>query len=301
MTPTQPTSTRNVILIAGKAGSGKDTIANMLEKQLSAKGFDVRNIWFAAPIKDFAANVFDFSRDQLWGSSHYRNVPDLRFRTPTVQHEVLLRLKAYGRSWIESLYGVLPEPPLPAAPSGDLSFFEYLKTARPYLSPVEKSQRVLNAYSALEALVANQLLDPQLTARRVLQELGTEWGRQVIATDIWIQYAKHMVTRPPVETDDRPKVFLIRDTRFQNEAEAFRQAVNQGEIDRMGLLHIEREGSGLHGETAQHASEDHQWLSHWCLHHVYQFTNNSKGLESLEHKVQEMVPSILHRLHLVQP
>lgn len=57
----------NIIVINGKAGSGKDTVANYLLKQ---KGF--QKISFADPIKRFIQELWGFSYEQLWGSSEKR-------------------------------------------------------------------------------------------------------------------------------------------------------------------------------------------------------------------------------------
>lgn len=60
-----------IIGIVGKAGSGKDAVAGMIP---GAKRFS-----FADPLKEFCAEVFDWSREQLWGPSELRNVPDKRY------------------------------------------------------------------------------------------------------------------------------------------------------------------------------------------------------------------------------
>lgn len=64
----------NLIGISGLAGSGKDTIANILLKN---DGFI--SLAFADPIKRFAADLWGFSKEQLWGASQNRNKHDLRY------------------------------------------------------------------------------------------------------------------------------------------------------------------------------------------------------------------------------
>lgn len=51
-----------------------------------------------------------------------------------------------------------------------------------------------------------------VSARRCLQTLGTEWGRNTINSDIWINITKHRIE----ESD--AKIFIIDDVRFDNEA-----------------------------------------------------------------------------------
>jgi hypothetical protein len=65
---------RMIIGITGKAGSGKDTVADILVKD---HGF-VR-IGFADVMKRFCAEVFGFTDEQLFGPSSERNRPDHRF------------------------------------------------------------------------------------------------------------------------------------------------------------------------------------------------------------------------------
>lgn len=63
-----------IIGICGQAGSGKDTAADFLVKD---HGF--AKVSFADPMKRFCQEIFDFTDEQLWGSSQFRNAPDSRF------------------------------------------------------------------------------------------------------------------------------------------------------------------------------------------------------------------------------
>ena len=60
--------------ISGLAGSGKDTVANLLGKH---HGFV--SVSLADPMKRILQDLFAFSEDQLWGPSERRNVPDRRY------------------------------------------------------------------------------------------------------------------------------------------------------------------------------------------------------------------------------
>lgn len=69
-----------IIGLVGLAGSGKDTVADMLQR---FHGF--RKVAFADPLKRIARDVYAFSDDQLWGPSEFRNAPDMRYpRGPKV-------------------------------------------------------------------------------------------------------------------------------------------------------------------------------------------------------------------------
>jgi hypothetical protein len=64
-----------IIGLCGKAGSGKDTTADILVKN---HGFV--KVAFADILKRFCMEVFTFSEEQLWGSSEKRNAPDKRYQ-----------------------------------------------------------------------------------------------------------------------------------------------------------------------------------------------------------------------------
>lgn len=185
----------NIIGISGQAGSGKDTAADML---LAKEG--VIKLSLADPIKRFARELWDFSDDQLWGPSEFRNKPDERY------------------------------------PIGD----EFL------------------------------------TARKVLQHLGTEGGR-AIDYDVWIRYAIKIATillttkreycyspqgglepyisqypQGEFETLDnfpeQVKVVVIPDCRFNNEIQFIKEAGGK-------LVRVIRPGAGLKGDFGKHQSE----------------------------------------------
>lgn len=63
-----------IIGVCGKAGSGKDTIADILVKD---HGFV--KVAFADPLKRICQEVFEFTTEQLWGPSEKRNEADFRY------------------------------------------------------------------------------------------------------------------------------------------------------------------------------------------------------------------------------
>jgi hypothetical protein len=64
----------NLIGISGLAGAGKDTAAEILVKE-----FGFVRVALADPIKRICKEVFEFTDEQLWGSSERRNAVDERY------------------------------------------------------------------------------------------------------------------------------------------------------------------------------------------------------------------------------
>ena len=63
-----------IIGLSGLAGSGKDTVANVL-----ADKYSFVRVALADVIKRYCMELYDFSYDQLWGESNLRNIPDKRY------------------------------------------------------------------------------------------------------------------------------------------------------------------------------------------------------------------------------
>lgn len=79
--------------------------------------------------------------------------------------------------------------------------------------------------------------------RYLMQTLGTEWGRQMVADDIWLQIAR---SRIQALVDQGVQV-VIDDVRFDNEAQLLRD---------MGALIIEiRRKGDCYEDASAHASE----------------------------------------------
>jgi hypothetical protein len=86
--------------------------------------------------------------------------------------------------------------------------------------------------------------------RRLLQTIGTEWGRETIHPEIWI-----MATLRRIDASEAA-LAVITDVRFENEAEAIRRRGG-------AVWHVVRPGAGLAGATAEHSSE--QGLPPECI------------------------------------
>lgn len=82
------------------------------------------------------------------------------------------------------------------------------------------------------------------TPRYAMQTVGTEWGRDLIAPDLWIRAFNAALAKVPAGTP-----VVVDDCRFPNEADAIRVAGG-------ALVRVERPGAGA--GAIGHSSEAHQ-------------------------------------------
>lgn len=149
-------------IVGGGAGSGKDTVAEMM-----VEGRNGVMIAQADPMKRFAQAAFGFSYSQLWGPSNHRNAPDERFVTAEgakaqfdKAREVIF-FTPMGRQWCIEI----------GAPAA-------LRNLEAWFNALEK-----------EYVGTGKILTPRAT----LQLLGTEFGRAV-SPDIWSELAIRYAT-----------------------------------------------------------------------------------------------------------
>lgn len=91
-----------------------------------------------------------------------------------------------------------------------------------------------------------------LTAREIMQTLGTEWGRKTLHEDFWVQLASGKVERligtSFKKSANVPLKLIFDDVRFANEADMIRR---YGGI----VVLIDRPGTAKPESIAAHASE----------------------------------------------
>ena len=96
----------NVILITGKARSGKDYTANLLKQALEANGKIVQQLFFAAPLKQIIAATFDITLEQLDEYKNYQ-VPlfiDKHMDAPSVTNFRTI-LQRFGTEGMKPIFG----------------------------------------------------------------------------------------------------------------------------------------------------------------------------------------------------
>lgn len=188
-----------VYIVGGGAGSGKDTVAEMM-----IKGRNGVMIAQADPMKRFVLAGFGFSVNQLWGPSSARNAPDSRYETTE-------GMKAQFAACRERIF--------------------YTPLGRQWLIEIGAPAALRNLEAWFDGLEKTYLeSNKALTPRAVLQLLGTEFGRAV-SPDIWselaIRYAQLLLrgnvsyTREdgirPDPANPGHRFVVITDGRFRNE------------------------------------------------------------------------------------
>lgn len=150
----------------GKAcsmGSGKDTAADFIVKLNFAK------VALADPMKRFTAEVYNFSRDQLWGPTKSRNAVDRRYVRKFNKHLPRGYAVICGRCF-------------------DAAFPDGIEEKTVGLSGPQVCQACgedcLHGLTGYEARTPVEL-PVFLTPRHALQQLGTEWGRDCWQ-DTWV-------------------------------------------------------------------------------------------------------------------
>ncbi len=251
-----------IVGVKGSARSGKDTIAGFLAEALG--GVCIAQ---ADPMKRFAATLFGFTEEQLWGGAAKEAV-DPRAAVPGFWSAAESVLMEVAPPTMMFDWGIAPEKAMPYL----RAWFASLQASPETFSP-----------------------------RVVLQTFGTEFGRAV-EKDVWSRYSLGVAETllnggsaydrsrglyPYNGTDLTPGWVLVTDVRFRNEA------LN---IKRLGgwiLEVINPEAAGPsnvgikgHASETELATIPKTWTD-------VRFTNDKKGgLDTARFYVEELVRNL---------
>jgi hypothetical protein len=214
-----------IIGLLGPAGSGKDLVADWFV----SKGFV--KVAFADPMKRFAQEAFSLSTEQLWGPSHERNK-----RFPV------------DMAWWFNAIGRLP--------MAAKEIIQYV---------LQESDRVSGYLKLLDWFTWLRKTWPEeISAREILQTIGTEWGRTVDPL-IWCRHA-HLVAEKlsygmvsysqekglSVSLDSKgPAGVVIPDHRFVNEVMETKKHGETSYVLRLRRLAREEKIIGINNHVSE--------------------------------------------------
>lgn len=244
-----------LVLLCGQANSGKDTVASMLVQNHGAVA-----IAQADPMKRLGYHVFRFTENQLWGPSEARNAVDTRFAKPEDNEKYLQLLRLNSQNFITSVL-----------PNADDKW-------------KEADYRLIEWGTDL---LGKAIAEKGLSPRKMLQTLGTEWGRMV-SRNMWADLARDTALKSLggglrydrlkglyEEKSFMPNMAVIIDGRFRNEIVTV--ASVGGEAWKV-TNPVVSESPGIKG----HASEDEQKSIPDHFYNCVILNDRRTGLEPLK-------------------
>lgn len=224
-------STPVILGLLGPAGSGKDLVADWLQLN---KNFV--KVSFADPMKRFVSNVFSIDHDILWGPSENRNA---MFEVDDAWW--FNAIGRMGNGSQEIVNDVLEEG---SRVQGFLKLHDWVSWLR-------------------------KTYPTHISARVILQTMGTEWGRAVDDL-LWIRYAHKVAKRliewkqvytpqhgpMPSEIERSYGGVVIPDHRFRNEVEQTKAA--GGMVFRLRRMALEQKLGivGIEGHRSEQEQRD---------------------------------------------
>lgn len=269
---TETTATDFEVLgLLGPAGSGKDLVADWLCQE---KGF--AKVSFADPIKRFASRTFGIDHDRLWGPSEKRN--EMFTVDDSWWYEAIAKM---AKSNLELINDVL-----------------------------EVGYRTTGYLKLLDWMTELRTANPtQISARIVLQTLGTEWGRSVDEV-MWAKYAHKvagiirfegaqysqaygLTPRDP----EKPLVkgVVIPDHRFKNEVDMTH--AKTGHVIRLRRLELEKKDETV-GIAGHRSEAEQKTIPDDAFHLVIEFP---EGIEKVYEILEQAYATKAWRLWPLQP
>ncbi len=120
---------------------------------------------------------------------------------------------------------------------------------------------------------------PPVTVRRLLQTLGTDWGRKMIHPDIWVEMCNNRITDIWAKSPNTH--ILIPDLRFPNEAAMVKKLKGH-------ILYMTR--PGLDNKHTDHESEQY---ADFMLKSANYRLNNDKSKYELWESCKQLIDTML--------
>lgn len=235
-----------IVLIVGQAGSGKDTVANIL-----AKEYGGARIALADPIKDLARSLFGFTDEQLWGPS------ELRGQTMPVPKDLT-------RWSLDRIYSS-------KRPIWHADYVKWLDNLPDRCGPSHKRRAHFKTW--VETHIQGREV---VSARHVLQTLGTEFGRNLYR-DVWVDVALDRAQKMLSDTLNKNNLVIISDGRFRNEVLAVKKL--GGSV--LSIVAPDTVSSDTHQSETEQASIPDFWFDQ-----IY--VNHKKGLDILAQDMRQL-------------
>lgn len=241
--------------ISGFAGSGKDAAANFL-----VQDFGFCKVALADPLKRIARDVYDFTDEQLWGPSQFRNAPDKRYAR-------LCKLCMGGG---DRASVTAPMEPCLGCHGERFS----------YLTPREALQKLGTEWG--RECYQNTWVELCIrTSKKVLAHHSARYNQQ---RGVWHEDEGRDWDRANQIDAERVRGVAIPDVRFRNEIKAVHEAGGK-------VIRVFRPGAGLDGSGALHVSETEQaGIPDVAFDAVL---HNTGTLQDLRAKVREFIEANL--------
>jgi len=268
-----------IIGISGYSGTGKDEVSGYIEKEFGAV-----KIGFADEAKRHMATLYDFSEEQLFGPSHFRNSGDKRYPKPLF-HQLKCERVGDHFEFDESAISQLPTPQMIKV-SFQVEKYEieegrYIKFNDDdpffFLSPREALQRYCELMNFMYELT---------WVRKGIENHINLANYEFLKYDKMIGLDRHVGNRPSVVNGH--KITCTSDIRHWNEINFLRSELDKS--IKCFLIRIKR--PSVPNPPYEHRSEVEQaTIPNETFDAVI---DNDSSLESLHKKVQEVVNGFLN-------
>lgn len=256
---------RPIIGMCGYMGSGKDTSAAILVKQLQSRGILYRTYALAQPLKAFTASVFNLPESYMHDRVLKEHTFNLMFDGAEFKERFIAFYDQLIGMWAKSNNTtagalLLVRPDLAA----EKQYPYFLGAIRAYSYEPGFWRKVSRLLTTGNLLRDGMLF--KASPRQLLQKIGTEFFRTRVSPDFWVE----LIPSSGV---------IVTDVRFLNEA---------GHIKSKNGLIVKVCNSSIKNIDTSHASE--QYIAE--IKEDFQIANDGVSMATLERAVSSIVKKI---------